>query len=80
MNTEICSNSPPYRYSFDFIKDEIRALVERGIISRHQPIYSVAQFIPAREWLGVEKNLEARDFLLRDRICDLLGSEKWDND
>jgi len=30
--------------------------------------------------MGVEKNLEQQDFLLRDRICDLLGAEEWEND
>jgi len=36
-----------------------------------------AQF---REWACVECELEKCDFLLRDRIADLIGSEKWEND
>jgi hypothetical protein len=67
-------------YTLDSIKDEIRALLERGSISRHQPLYSLANYIPPREWLSVEKELEEKDFLLRDRIGDLLSSEYWDND
>ena len=67
-------------YTIDIIKDEIKALVERGSISRQQPIYSLAKYIPAREWLRVEKELEKRDYLLRDSIADLLGQERWDND
>jgi hypothetical protein len=54
--------------------------LERGTISRHQPIYSLANYIPPREWLSVEKQLEEKDFLLRDRIGDLLGAENWEND
>jgi uncharacterized protein YqgQ len=67
-------------YTLEMIKDEIKALVEKGLVSRRQPIYSLAQYIPAREWLNIEKQLEQGDFLLRDRIADLLSSERWDND
>jgi uncharacterized protein YqgQ len=71
---------PLLSFSLEIMKDEIKALVEKGTISRQQPIYSLARYIPAREWLNVEKQLEQKDFLLRDRIADLLGTEKWDND
>ncbi len=67
-------------YTIDIIKDEIKALVEKGSISRQQPIYSLAQYIPAREWLRVEQELEKEDYLLRDPIADLLERERWDND
>lgn len=80
MTTYTLPTICPYYYTLDFIKDEIRALLERGSISRHQPIYSLANYIPPREWLSVEKQLEEKDFLLRDRIGDLLGSEHWEND
>jgi hypothetical protein len=80
MNTDMLSSVTPYKYTLDFIRDEIRALVEKGSLSRHQPIYSLAQFIPPREWLGVEQKLEDKDFLMRDRIADLLGAEQWEND
>ncbi|MDE5106043.1 MAG: DUF4327 family protein, partial [Trichodesmium sp. St17_bin3_1_1] len=43
-------------------------------------IYTLCQYIPVREWACVEGELEECDFLLRDRIGDLIGSEKWDND
>ncbi|MEY3869514.1 MAG: DUF4327 family protein [Microcoleaceae cyanobacterium] len=68
------------RYSLDVIQDEARHLVQDGLISRQQPIYTLCQFIPPREWACIECELEKCDFLLRDRIGDLLGSEKWDND
>ena len=68
------------QYSIDTIQDEARQLVHRGMVSRQQPIYNLCQYIPAREWAVVEQELEAHDFLLRDRIGDLMGVEAWDND
>jgi hypothetical protein len=68
------------QYSLDVIQDEARHLVHDGVLSRQQPIYTLCQFIPPREWSCVECELEKCDFLLRDRIADLIGSEKWDND
>jgi hypothetical protein len=62
-------------YSLNVIQDEARRLVERGMVGRQQPIYTLCQFIPAREWVCVEC-----DFLLRDRSGDLIGREEWDND
>lgn len=71
---------PSIHYSLNVIQDEARELVQKGVISRQQPIYSLCQFIPAREWVCVECELEKCDFLLRDRIVDLIGNEEWDND
>ena len=68
------------QYSLDVIQDEARHLVHEGVLSRQQPTYTLCQFIPPREWACVECELEKCDFLLRDRIADLIGSEKWDND
>jgi len=68
------------QYSMNFIQDEARQLVQQGIVSRHQPIYVLCQYIPAREWASVECELEKGSFLLRDRIGDLLGREDWEND
>lgn len=67
-------------YSIDMIKDEVRHLVDKGIVGRHQPIYILCQYIPAREWVCVECELEQCDYLLRDHIGDLIPSERWDND
>lgn len=67
-------------YSLDIIQDEARQLVQKGLISRQQPIYILCQYIPAREWACIEGELERCDFLLRDRIGDLLGREEWEND
>jgi Domain of unknown function (DUF4327) len=68
------------QYSMDVIQDEARHLVQQGLVSRQQPIYVLCNYIPAREWPYVECELEKCDFLLRDRIGDLLGHEEWDND
>lgn len=68
------------QYSMNLIQDEARQLVQKGVVSRNQPIYALCQYIPAREWSCVEYVLENNDFLLRDRIGDLLGREDWTND
>lgn len=69
-----------FKYSIDMIRDEVRELLDRGFISRHQPIYVLCQYIPPREWVCVECELEKCDYLLRDQIGDLVASEHWDND
>lgn len=68
------------QYSIDVIQEEARQLVRKGLVSRQQPIYTLCQYIPAREWALVEYELEQSNYLLRDRIGDLLGREEWDND
>lgn len=67
-------------YSLDVIREEVHDLVQKGIISRNQRIYNLCQYIPAREWHYMEMELEQGNFLLRDRISDLLGREEWNND
>lgn len=67
-------------YSIDLIQEEARHLVEQGVVSRNQPIYALCQYIPAREWVCIECELERCNYLLRDRIGDLMGTEEWEND
>lgn len=67
-------------YSIDEIKEEARHLVKKGMIDRHQPIYLLCQFIPPKDWICVEWELERNDYFLRDRICDLLTKEEWQED
>jgi hypothetical protein len=71
---------PTISYSIDVIKDEARQLVECGVVDRQQPIYILCQFIPPREWICVEYELEKNDYLLRDPIIDLLAHEEWEDD
>ena len=66
--------------SIEAIQDEARCLVERGVVSRHQLIYVLFRYFPVREWVEVEQELEANDFLLRDPIGDLIGHDQWMND
>ena len=76
MATQVLSQS----YSLQMIQEEARQLVEQGVVSRNQPIYVLCQYIPAREWFGVENELEKCDYLLRDQISDLIPTESWIND
>ena len=68
------------RYSLDVIRDEAAQLVKQGRLDRQQPIYTLCQYVPAREWIEVERELELNEFLLREPIIDLLSQEEWDND
>lgn len=68
------------RYDINVIQEEARELVRKGTVSRNQPIYTLCQFIPVREWVYVEQELELNGYLLRDRIIDLLGREDWSED
>jgi Domain of unknown function (DUF4327) len=80
MSTNTLPSSKSNHYSIQAIKDEARQLVEKGVISRQQPIYTLCQYIPAREWVCIECELDKCDYLLRDRIGDLIASEVWEND
>ena len=73
-------SSVSFDLSIDTLKEEARQLVYRGIINRSQPLYVLCDYLPAREWLGVENELERCGYFLRDRIIDFIGSEKWDSD
>ncbi|MBW4451030.1 MAG: DUF4327 family protein [Spirirestis rafaelensis WJT71-NPBG6] len=66
-----------HKYDLRVIQDEAYCLVEKGFISRQQSIYILFRYIPMREWLFVERELEEKNFQLGDRICDLIGDEQW---
>lgn len=80
--TTVQSAPTPFsqQYTIDMIRDEARQLVYKGILSCQQPIFALCKCIPAREWVYVEQELERNEFLLRDRIVDLLGREDWRED
>ena len=67
-------------YSISDIQNEARHLVETGKIDIHQSIQALCDFIPAREWICAECELERNDYSLRDHICDLLVRDKWSED
>ncbi|WP_013324190.1 DUF4327 family protein [Gloeothece verrucosa] len=68
------------QYTIDLIQEDARNLVKQGRLDRQQPIYTLCQYIPPREWSWVENELERHGYLLRDHLIDLLGSETWDED
>jgi len=80
MSTRTLAYNSPHPYSLDLIQEEVRQLIYQGAITRQQPIYTLCQYIPAREWVGMESELERSNYLLRDRIGELLCHENWDND
>ena len=67
-------------YSLERLREEIIALIQKGRLHRQQPIYTLCKYIPAREWLLVERELEENGFLLRDRVGELVSQEKWEED
>jgi Domain of unknown function (DUF4327) len=67
-------------YTIAILEEEAMSLVKQGLVGRHQPIYTLCRYIPAREWVEVELELERHEFLLRDRIIDLLSRETWKED
>lgn len=68
------------QYTLDLLRDEAIQLVQQGVISRQQPIFCLCNYFPAREWPYIEAELERHSYLLRDRIIDLIGSERWEED
>ncbi|ABA24168.1 conserved hypothetical protein [Trichormus variabilis ATCC 29413] len=68
------------KYDIEVIKDEARLLIAKGLVNRQQPIYTLCKYIPDRDWPFFELELEKNEFLLRDRIIDLLSQEKWEED
>ncbi|MEA5574854.1 DUF4327 family protein [Anabaena sp. UHCC 0451] len=68
------------KYDIEVIKDEAIILVKKGLVSRQQPIYAMCKYIPEREWPYFENELEKHEYLLRDRIIDLIGCETWEED
>ncbi|WP_016949974.1 DUF4327 family protein [Anabaena sp. PCC 7108] len=68
------------KYDIQMIKEEALQLVKRGLLNRQQPIYTLCKYLPNREWNYFEYELEKNEYLLRDRIIDLLGCEDWQED
>jgi hypothetical protein len=71
---------PSAEYSIEAIKDVAKRMVRGGQLGYQQRIYSLCCHFPLSEWNEVECELERNDFLLRDRIIDLLGGDCWLDD
>jgi Domain of unknown function (DUF4327) len=67
-------------YSITDLQDEVRALVARGSVHRQHRIYELSKFFSDRKWNNLEQLLEEHQYLLRDRVIDLVGKESWQND
>ena len=68
------------RYSIDTIRQEVYSLLEIGIITIDQPLRILYDYLPAKQWNEIECELERYDYLLRDRIIDLVGKLEWESD
>ena len=59
-------------YSIDLIREAAQELVEKGLLSGEQPIYTLCQYIPMIHWTEVERELELNEFMFSDSLRDLL--------
>lgn len=67
-------------YCITDVQDEVRALVARGSVGRQQRIYELSNYFGDRQWSNIERLLAENDYLLRDRVIELIGKESWVND
>ncbi|MEM7760226.1 MAG: DUF4327 family protein [Cyanobacteria bacterium P01_A01_bin.40] len=74
------STTSTKRYSIAAIREEASNLVQIGVIALNQPLRILFEYLPAKQWNSIECELERYDYLLRDRIIDLVGEPNWDND
>ncbi|BAZ46307.1 hypothetical protein NIES4102_33370 [Chondrocystis sp. NIES-4102] len=74
------STASSKRYSLKSIQEEAHSLVEIGLITVDQPLRILFEYMPAKQWHRIEWELEKNDFLLRDRIIDLIGKLEWEDD
>ena len=68
------------RYSINAIREEAINLLENGLIALNQPLRILFEYLPAQQWNTIECELEQYDYLLRDRIIDLVGEVSWESD
>ncbi len=69
-----------HQYSITDLQDEVRELVMRGLVKPQQHIHELKQHVIDQEWHKLERLFSDHDYLLRDRIVDLIGKESWAND
>ncbi|MEO1006414.1 MAG: DUF4327 family protein [Cyanobacteria bacterium J06638_38] len=74
------STTSTKRYSIAAIREEANNLVQVGVVALNQPLRILFEYLPAKQWNSIECELERYDYLLRDRIIDLVGEPNWDND
>ena len=74
------STTSTKRYSIVTIKEEARNLLATGAIALNQPLRILFEYLPPRQWDTIESELELHDYLLRDRVIDLIGKLDWEDD
>ncbi|MGC1216751.1 MAG: DUF4327 family protein [Phormidesmis sp.] len=70
----------PRVYTLDMLRDTARALVDKHVVDRQQLIHVLCRFVSKSGWKCIEFELEEDEFLMRDRIIDLLAKETWEED
>lgn len=68
------------RYSITTIREEAINLIQVGVVALNQPLRILYEYLPTQQWNVIECELERHDYLLRDRIIDLVGNVDWQND
>ncbi|MGD1867685.1 MAG: DUF4327 family protein [Phormidesmis sp.] len=68
------------RYSINTVRDEVQALVGKGVLSKKTQLFSLSRHFDDEAWQEVEHLLTQNEYLLRDSVCDLIGQESWLND
>lgn len=76
----ISTTASSKRYSIAAIREEAINLVQNGVIALDRPIRILFEYLPAPQWITIEYELERYDYLLRDRIIDLVGKIDWESD
>lgn len=56
------------KYDIEVIREEARELVKKGLIRRDEPIYALCRYIPGRDWVCVELELEKTNFCCGIRL------------
>lgn len=74
------STASSKRYSIRTIREEACNLVETGAISLDQPLRILYAYLPVQYWNRIERELERHDYFMRDRVIDLVGGLRWEND
>jgi hypothetical protein len=74
------STTSSKRYPIAAIREEALSLVQNGAIALDQPIRILFEYLPVPQWIVIEYELERYDYLLRDRIVDLVGKIDWESD
>ena len=67
------------KYEIEVIKQEALQLIKKRLVNDQQSIYTLCKYIPRHDWVNFELELEKNEFLLRDRIIDLLNHESWED-